>query len=786
MAGKTAVTLRLGIEGDEKIQAALRKIGQTGDQAFAGLSKEAKTAARDFDRLEKSLDAQARSAAQVASTYVRANPAVAAGVRTQQDAQRVLDLAAERHRRLTGAVNDNAKAAGLARHEWINLSRQFQDVGVSLAGGQAPLTVLLQQGSQIADVFGSSRAGAAGALRSFGAGAARALASPIGVAAGLAAAVFGVKVAGDAAAESLAKLGEEARQTGLTPNRVAGAKIVGARAGLDDKGTIGAFINAQEEFEAFSRNSGAVKDSLEKIDKGFLNIADRARNAGEWIDRIVEKIRELPRAQGLNLAQALFGQDEGRKLFDEIQRGSVSMASLSEEASKAGANFDGAAEHAERMKRQIAEADQIASTKLAATFAGLSNVSLDIDLSWARIKSRIAGMADEIAELVRKTQQIGAVADARRTLAPMLQEEPPEAVAMRQLGLLPKGVAKSAAASFATNPNFYADKNKYFPQLLSPTVGDMRKLFESTGSGKGASKSAAEKSGEKFTEIEASLKNQIALVAAQGAEHDKIALKIKIENEQHKLGTKATQEQKDAVAGLVTRLDEATREAKLYKDIMDEANATTKDALKGLISDLREGNSLSKSLKNELGDIGNKLLNKGIDTGVDSIFNALKGGGSGGGFGAGNIISSLASLFGGSGGAAGAASGIGSTLATIATTALSVIGLENGGVMTSRGPLPLRRYAGGGVADSPQLTLFGEGRMPEAYVPLPDGRSIPVAMRGQSPNVTVHNYAAGVEVTPRMTPQGVALIVQEVSGKMIDANNRQMSSILADQRRRSR
>ncbi|MBM3654819.1 MAG: hypothetical protein FJX06_18775, partial [Alphaproteobacteria bacterium] len=180
MAGKSAVTLRLGAEGDEKIIAALKKIGETGDAAMQGLSKEARNAARDFDRLERSLDGQARSAAQVASTYVRANAAVAAGVRTEQDAQRVLDLATDRHRRLTGAVNDNARAVGLARHEWINLSRQFQDVGVSLAGGQAPLTVLFQQGSQIADVFGSSGAGAAGALRSFGAGVVRALTSPIG------------------------------------------------------------------------------------------------------------------------------------------------------------------------------------------------------------------------------------------------------------------------------------------------------------------------------------------------------------------------------------------------------------------------------------------------------------------------------------------------------------------------------------------------------------------------------------------------------------------------------
>lgn len=57
-------------------------------------------------------------------------------------------------------------------------------------------------------------------------------------------------------------------------------------------------------------------------------------------------------------------------------------------------------------------------------------------------------------------------------------------------------------------------------------------------------------------------------------------------------------------------------------------------------------------------------------------------------------------------------------------------GFENGGIQTSYGPLPLRAYEKGGIARGPQLTLFGEGRMPEAYVPLPDGRTIPVTMKG--------------------------------------------------------
>ena len=52
----------------------------------------------------------------------------------------------------------------------------------------------------------------------------------------------------------------------------------------------------------------------------------------------------------------------------------------------------------------------------------------------------------------------------------------------------------------------------------------------------------------------------------------------------------------------------------------------------------------------------------------------------------------------------------------------------NGNIMTDHGPLPLQKYSNGGIAKSAQISIFGEGRTPEAYVPLPDGRSIPVTL----------------------------------------------------------
>lgn len=103
------------------------------------------------------------------------------------------------------------------------------------------------------------------------------------------------------------------------------------------------------------------------------------------------------------------------------------------------------------------------------------------------------------------------------------------------------------------------------------------------------------------------------------------------------------------------------------------------------------------------------------------------------------VVDPIAGLFKGGGGGGG----LGGILGNAFSFVTSLFGFSQGGIMTSRGPLPLHAYAGGGIADRPQLALFGEGRRPEAFVPLPDGRSIPVTMRGEGGGVTnIYNIDA--------------------------------------------
>ena len=98
-----------------------------------------------------------------------------------------------------------------------------------------------------------------------------------------------------------------------------------------------------------------------------------------------------------------------------------------------------------------------------------------------------------------------------------------------------------------------------------------------------------------------------------------------------------------------------------------------------------------------------------------------------------------------------------------------VFGFANGGIMTSAGPLPLRAYAGGGIANSPQLTLFGEGRTPEAFVPLPDGRRIPVAMQGGSGNQVVQHLNFYGAADPAQVKRAAAAGYRSAAGAMATA-----------------
>ncbi|MGE0290279.1 MAG: phage tail tip lysozyme [Bradyrhizobium sp.] len=151
-----------------------RKFGLTADanallrQGFTSIAPVVSALNDQYAGLARETDAAAVSVRNLASAQGASQRMVGgmsqfgrASLETSQASERMVRGMSSASREATTL----GRNAGLARYELINLSRQFQDIAVSLQGGQSLPSVLLQQGSQIADIFASSEGSVTGFVR---------------------------------------------------------------------------------------------------------------------------------------------------------------------------------------------------------------------------------------------------------------------------------------------------------------------------------------------------------------------------------------------------------------------------------------------------------------------------------------------------------------------------------------------------------------------------------------------------------------------------------------------
>lgn len=174
------LTIRSSVEGADRTQSDLKGI----QQGYEGVAQSAQKAAQVTETASKSglstaetyrrqtlrLDETAKAADRMAREIRIADQFLAQGGLTAGEHAERLALIQTRYAQAGAAAGTASKGIGLARHEMVNLSRQAQDIGVSLASGQSPFTVLVQQGTQVADIFASSQGSIKGFFSQVGAG----------------------------------------------------------------------------------------------------------------------------------------------------------------------------------------------------------------------------------------------------------------------------------------------------------------------------------------------------------------------------------------------------------------------------------------------------------------------------------------------------------------------------------------------------------------------------------------------------------------------------------------
>jgi hypothetical protein len=167
-AAQSQINARLGVQASTPgAAAASAQVFQADLQRQANAVQKLRV---EYDQLSIAQERRAESEAQI-------NKFAAAGLIGEQQRLTMIDAVTRRYEDTAAALartqvplGKYVTGVGLARNELINLSRQAQDVFVSLASGQSPLTVLIQQGTQIADVFAASRGSIGGFFAQLGAG----------------------------------------------------------------------------------------------------------------------------------------------------------------------------------------------------------------------------------------------------------------------------------------------------------------------------------------------------------------------------------------------------------------------------------------------------------------------------------------------------------------------------------------------------------------------------------------------------------------------------------------
>jgi hypothetical protein len=181
---------------------------------------------------------------------------------------------------------------------------------------------------------------------------------------------------------------------------------------------------------------------------------------------------------------------------------------------------------------------------------------------------------------------------------------------------------------------------------------------------------------------------------------DKARIKQQLLNEAKKAGVTITPELAAKIDSLAENYAKASSAGDRLRasqeqlsQVLQESSAFGKDVLGGFIQDMKDGKSATEALANALSKVADKIL----EIGLNALFDGI-GGTAGGGGGL------LGGLF-------------------------SFLFAKDGGVYAGGQKQPLKTFARGGVSRS--AAIFGEAG-PEAAVPLPDGRRIPVDLRGPS------------------------------------------------------
>ena len=348
------------------------------EQAAAKAEKTQRTFAAQLQRNQNDLIKQTQGQEALAKSLGVTDAAILAQARAY-DAQR------EALRRGGAELDKFGNTAKQTAAALRQVPAQFTDIVVSLQGGQAPLTVLLQQGGQLKDIFGSAGA-AAQALGSYIIG----LVNPFTVAAAAAGGLFLAYRAGASELEAFNKtLILNGNAAGLTGQQL--SEVAQSVSKLSSSITQS---NAAEFLNVLAGSAKVGADNLVRFTQAALEFERAGGGAAEEVAKAFTELSESPAKAVLKLNDSM--NFLTRATFDQIK------------ALEAQGKFTDAARIAQ-------EAYATAIEERTPQLVG--NLGL-VERAWLAIKTAGAGALDTIKNVGRGTEldKVTAELDLARNL----------------------------------------------------------------------------------------------------------------------------------------------------------------------------------------------------------------------------------------------------------------------------------------------------------------------------------------------------------------------------------
>lgn len=521
--------------------------------------------------------------------------------------------------RAAGAMNGLSGQVG-------NVAAQFQDIGVQLAGGQSPLLIALQQGTQLSAVLGQT----ANPIRALGAAFAS-IVSPVSlvtiatIALGGAAIQYFSTILTDGRSST-----EVIKEQNDLIRRVAenwGAAVPALRAYVDELDRAAASADLNEAYDtiianAFAQLRAQIPDLRAELAAARIDIEAVGGNAQE-IDALQASFNAL--AAKVEDGTATTADLEAVMAQLAGTTGSATVPSL--------INLQGVLASVASALASAANAAARANAELAA----LNNAAAGRDIKqryateqFAAEQERINGLTTEQLQLENEIARVKSEA-ARGDV--VLSEQQALTIAQQRLSAEERRAAVIKANNAAVKSG-------------------------------GAAANDAERERQAVLDLIDALITERDLVGASAADRA-------VSNALRRAGAAATEEQALAIEELIRTTYAEADALRVAQAAQQQFQQIATQSLTSFISDLRDGKSAAEALSNVFDNLADQLINIAVQGLVKQAFGGLFGGG--GGF--------LGGLFGGKGFASGTANTGGSRgqVAGVVHGQEAVIPLPSGG-----------------------------------------------------------------------------------------------------------